>query len=40
MSFILFCVAMDVFVFGRGKSSSWEKRKVKEIMKQMDEDNK
>jgi len=40
MSFILFWVTMDTFVFSKVKSSSWEKRKVKEVMKQMDEDNK
>jgi len=38
MSFILFWVAMNAFVFGRGESSGWEKRKVKEVIKQMDED--
>ena len=39
MSFILFWVAMDAFVFVRRKSSSREKRKVKEVMKQLDGDN-
>lgn len=36
--FGLFWHAMGVFVFGSVKSSGWEKRKVEEIMKQMDED--
>lgn len=38
MSFVLFWVAMDAFVFSRVKSSKWEKRKLKEAMKQMEED--
>ena len=36
--FGLFWHAMGVFVFDSVKSSSWEKRKVEEIVKQMDED--
>ena len=38
MSFVLFWVTIDVFVFCKVKSSSWEKRKVKEVMQQMDKD--
>ena len=34
--FAVFMHAMGTFVFGKG--SSWENRKIKEVMKQMDEE--
>lgn len=36
--FGLFWHAMGVFVFGSVKKGSWEKKKIEEVMKQMDED--
>ena len=39
LSFVLLWVAMDAFVFSRLKSNSWEKRRLKEVMKHMEEDN-
>jgi uncharacterized membrane protein YvlD (DUF360 family) len=38
MTFVLFWVTMDAFVFSIKRSSGWEKRKLKEIIKQMDEE--
>jgi uncharacterized membrane protein YvlD (DUF360 family) len=38
MTFVLFWVTMDAFVFSRKRNSGWEKRKLKEIIKQMDEE--
>ena len=37
MTFVLFWVTMDAFVFSRKRSSGWGKRKLKEIIKQMNE---
>lgn len=36
----IFWHAMGVFVFDRKMSSSWENRKIKKIMKEMDEEEK
>ena len=38
MTFVLFWVTMDAFVFSRARSGSWEKRKLKETIKQMNEE--
>jgi len=38
MTFVLFWVTMDAFVFSRKRNSGWENRKLKEIIKQIDEE--
>ena len=38
--FGIFWHAMGVFVFSRGKTSDWEKRKIEEIKKEMEEQEK